>query len=87
MTDKPPNPPAFPNPLAASPAGDMQPPYDMGMTLRDYFAAHSGITFDDAVKAFDPDVPETFDDVTKRLVKMQRHYADLMLAARDEDDR
>jgi hypothetical protein len=60
-----------------------------GMTLRDYFAAHAPITYQDAVEWLDcyggevvgPWNPGT---IMETLVDLRNEYADAMLAAREQ---
>lgn len=74
--------PAFPTPRYER--GDM---YSLGMTLRDYFAAHAPITYQDAIGWLDchggevvgPWNPET---VMAVLVDLRNDYANAMLEAR-----
>jgi hypothetical protein len=76
--------PAFPTPRYER--GDM---YSLGMTLRDYFAAHSPITLTDAVEFLDtyggevtgPWPPK---EVLRTLADLRIEYANAMLKARDE---
>lgn len=75
--EKPENPHVFPQ---AEKCGDIAVAYG-GMTLRDYFAIYSGITFEDAIKV-QPDGKESFGDVFERLAKMRFAYADFMLKER-----
>jgi len=54
-----------------------------GMTLRDYFAAHAPITFQDACDAIGED-GYSYKEAFTRLARMRMAYADAMLAEREK---
>lgn len=60
-----------------------------GMSLRDYFASKSPITFDHIKMVYGDDNPEMSDDLTRKVIfglwsMMNYEYADAMLAERNK---
>lgn len=78
--------PAFPGTQyvsGVSPSG-----HSAGMCLRDYFAAHSNITYGDAIEWLDCYGGEVVgpwkpDEIIETLVRLRFEYADAMLRARN----
>lgn len=75
--DKTDNPEAFAS-CATSSMGDVY--HQPGMTLRDYFAAHSPMVFADAVNYHE--TPVSYEKTLETLAKMRFAYADAMLKVR-----
>lgn len=60
-----------------------------GMSLRDYFASNSPVTFNDVKKVYGDENPEMNDDLVRKVIlgvwsMMNYEYADSMLAERNK---
>ena len=76
---------AFPRPATDGPEYPDQG--QRGMTLRDYFAAHSGFTWNDAVTGFEGTYKRhgTIEEVTDYLGRIRLRIANAMLKARQSE--
>jgi hypothetical protein len=73
--------PAFPLPGLSGLPNDQFIYGDHGMSLRDYFAAHSPITMRDAMKYLESRDEISYEQVFRTLSLMRYSYADAMLVA------